>query len=264
MFFETIAVAFSIFSSIPMPGIRWNEKNMKYMLLAFPLIGVVTGILCAGWIWFCRSFGLPDILMGGGLTLIPVWITGGIHLDGYVDTCDALASHQDQDKKAMILRDPHVGAFAVIKTGAYFVLMLVVWGALKPYDSGERAGFLNAVDAMALRVIMIFVISRILSALAVVSFKRTKNEDLLHVFYDYANAPVLRVLLIVLDILAVILLSVTGGTGICMAAAAHIVYLFYYRQCKREFGGVSGDQAGWFLVQAEKWMAIVLVAGCYI
>ena len=42
------------------------------------------------------------------------------------------------------------------------------------------------------------------------------------------------------------------------ALAAHLVYLCYFRMCRRQFGGLSGDLAGWFLVQAEKWMLIAL------
>ena len=45
---ETIAVAFSMFSAIPMPQFLWNEKNMRYALCAFPLIGAVIGAVCWG------------------------------------------------------------------------------------------------------------------------------------------------------------------------------------------------------------------------
>ena len=38
---QTIAVAFAMFSALPMPQFAWNEKNMRYALCAFPLIGVV-------------------------------------------------------------------------------------------------------------------------------------------------------------------------------------------------------------------------------
>ena len=38
---QTIAVAFAMFSALPMPQFDWNEKNMRYALCAFPLVGVV-------------------------------------------------------------------------------------------------------------------------------------------------------------------------------------------------------------------------------
>ncbi len=267
-FFETIAVAFSVFSTIPMPRFDWNKKNMKYMLLAFPLVGVVTGAICVLWLILCHGLRLPGILTGAGLTLIPVLSTGGIHLDGYVDTCDALASHGDFEKKAKILRDPHIGAFAAIRTGAYFVLMLGVWSSLPEVNDSKVTwlcyGIFGDVRGLFLQIVLLFTISRILSALAVVSFKRTVQEDLLHVFYDHSDAKKVKIVLIVMDCIAILLLGTTGLTGLLMVLAAHLVYLFYNKQCIREFGGVSGDQAGWFLVQAEKWMAIVLVGMQYL
>ena len=45
---QTIAVAFAMFSAVPVPQFDWNEKNMRYSLCAFPLVGVLCGALwCA-------------------------------------------------------------------------------------------------------------------------------------------------------------------------------------------------------------------------
>ena len=46
---ETVAVAFSMFSAIPMPQFLWNEKNMRYALCAFPLIAGEHGAFAACW-----------------------------------------------------------------------------------------------------------------------------------------------------------------------------------------------------------------------
>ena len=43
---ETVAVAFSMFSALPMPQISWEKRNMRYALCAFPLVGGVIGGLC--------------------------------------------------------------------------------------------------------------------------------------------------------------------------------------------------------------------------
>ena len=74
---QTIAVAFAMFSAIPVPQFEWNEKNMRYAMCAFPLIGVVIG---AAWC-VCGALPLPGLAKAAGFALIPVWITGGIHLD---------------------------------------------------------------------------------------------------------------------------------------------------------------------------------------
>ena len=114
---QTIAVAFAMFSAIPVPQFEWNEKNMRYAMCAFPLIGLVIG---AAWC-VCGALPLPGLARAAGFALVPVWVTGGIHLDGYADTCDALSSYGDREKKLEILKDPHCGAFAVIRLCSYFL-----------------------------------------------------------------------------------------------------------------------------------------------
>ena len=104
---QTIAVAFAMFSALPVPQFAWNQKNMRYAMCAFPLIGVVIGGLWC----LCGALPLPMPAKAAGFCLIPVWVTGGIHLDGYADTCDALSSYGDTAKKLEILKDPHCGAF---------------------------------------------------------------------------------------------------------------------------------------------------------
>ena len=113
--FQTVAVAFSMFSAVPMPQFPWDAKNMRYALCAFPLIGVLIGGL--GWLWWlvCGWLGFPALVRGAGLCLLPLWVTGGIHLDGYCDTHDALASHAGPEKRQEILKDPHIGAFGVMR-----------------------------------------------------------------------------------------------------------------------------------------------------
>ena len=96
---ETIAVAFAMFSAIPCPQPVWTEKNMRYCLCAFPLVGAVCGLLCGGWAALLGVLHAPDLLLAGGICLIPVLVTGGIHLDGFADTSDALASCAPPEKK---------------------------------------------------------------------------------------------------------------------------------------------------------------------
>ena len=87
---NAMIIAIAMYSKIPMPRVDWNEKNMRYAMCFFPLVGVIIGVLeiVAG--------NLITVWKGEGtffyavvLTLIPVFITGGIHLDGFADTMDA-------------------------------------------------------------------------------------------------------------------------------------------------------------------------------
>ena len=61
IFFETLAVAFGMYSAIPVPQPEWNEKNMRYALGAFPLVGVVVGAFWILWMKLVLYFGFGEI-----------------------------------------------------------------------------------------------------------------------------------------------------------------------------------------------------------
>ena len=65
---ETIGVAFAMFSALPVPKIEWNERNMRYAMAAFPLIGAVIGALWC----VCGLLPLPEMAKAAGFCLIPV------------------------------------------------------------------------------------------------------------------------------------------------------------------------------------------------
>ena len=168
---QTIAVAFAMFSAVPVPQFDWNEKNMRYSLCAFPLVGVLCGVLWC----VCASLPLPAMVRAAGFCLIPVWVTGGIHLDGYADTCDALCSYGDTQKKLDILKDPHCGAFAVIRLCSYFVAYFALCCCVQ---------FTPQVGAVWL---LALVLERACSGYAVAAFPLAKNTGLAHTFATAAD-----------------------------------------------------------------------------
>lgn len=245
---ETIAVAFAMFSAIPVPQPVWNQKNMRYAMCAFPLVGVVCALFYLVWAVVCRMWPVPSLLQAAGYCLVPVLVTGGIHLDGYADTCDALASYADAAKKQEILKDPHCGAFALIRVCTYFVTYFALCASLE-------------MDRKALLCLGLgFVLERALSGWAVATFPIAKNTGLVHTFATSADKTVVRRFLLVLAILVCAALLVIGRVaGACMAVAAWAVLWRYHTVAQKQFGGISGDLAGWFLQKAELWMLAALV-----
>ena len=121
-------VAFAMFSKIPMPRADWTKENMKYMFCFFPFIGTVIGILTMAVAWLGLRFGYEPGFVTVVLVLIPVLVTGGIHVDGLLDTSDALSSWQERSRRLEILKDSHAGAFAVITAAVYFVTWYGAYG----------------------------------------------------------------------------------------------------------------------------------------
>ena len=239
---QTIAVAFAMFSALPMPQFDWNEKNMRYALCAFPLVGVVCGALWC----VCGVLSLPAAARAAGFCLVPVWVTGGIHLDGYADTCDALSSYGDREKKLEILKDPHCGAFAVIRLCSYFAAYLALCACVQ---FTPQAGLLW---------MMALVLERALSGYAVAAFPMAKNTGLAHTFATAADRTTVRRVLMVLAALLSAALLALGGWALVLAAL--LVFARYHVVSGKQFGGITGDLAGWFLQKAELWMLAALCA----
>ena len=245
---ETVIVAFSMFSALPMPTLHWDGRNTRYALCAFPLIGVAIG-LCS-WAWNALSLALafPSVLRGAGLCLLPVLITGGIHLDGYADTTDALSSHAGMDRRQEILKDPHLGAFAAIRLCSFFVASFALWTALPAFHPAAAIG--------------LYGLSRCLSGIALTTFPLREGSGLARTFAENADRKTVRIILLVLSLVFSALLCLSDA-WLSLPAAA-LVFLRYRRMCEKDFGGLSGDLAGWFVQTVELWMLTLLVLWQYL
>ena len=235
---DTIWTAFAMFSALPVPHTEWKKETMRFTMLAFPLIGLVIGLLCILWSLLCEVLLLPPILRAAGLCALPVLVTGGIHLDGYADTWDARSSHGTAEKKQEILKDPHIGTFAVIHICLYFVVAFALWTALP--------------QMRFLPVLLSFCLSRTLSGISLTVFDIRPGSGLLRTFADGAEKKQVRTLLTG----AAVILSagICLGGGWLMVPAAFFIFFRYRSLAEKSFGGLSGDLAGWFVQTAELWM----------
>ena len=83
---RSLCIAFSTYSRIPVPQVAWTDENRKYSMCFFPLIGAVIGLLLWGWLALCDALGFGALLRGAVGALLPILVTGGIHMDGFMDT----------------------------------------------------------------------------------------------------------------------------------------------------------------------------------
>ena len=119
---KAMAIAFSIYSKIPVPQFEWKEEDMEYMMCFFPWIGGVIGMFFFGWAVLCEKFAVGNVCYALIGAAIPLMISGGFHVDGYMDTMDAFHSYQSREKKLEILKDSHIGAFAAIMLALYYMI----------------------------------------------------------------------------------------------------------------------------------------------
>lgn len=246
---QSMIVAFSMYSKIPMPKITWTKKNMKYALCFFPVVGAAVALVLMAVLWACHKAGLGMIFTASAATLVPVLVTGGIHLDGYLDTIDALSSYGDREKKLAILKDSNSGAFAIIYGLVYFVANIAVW---------------TEIHQKVLPFVCIsFVMSRTLSALSIVSFPLAKNTGLAATFQDGAHRKCVKIIMICFFFIeagvSLFLNPLYGGVLIVLSLVS---FGIHYCLCKKTFGGITGDLAGFFLQICELMVLFGLMFVC--
>ena len=239
VFFESLLVALSTYSAIPTPQFEWNQRNMKYSLCFMPVIGVLVGLLLWGWGLLSQRLGLSGFLFAAVACCLPLLLTGGIHMDGYMDTCDALASHQTMERKLEIMKDPNCGAFAVIYCAVYLLLQLGLFYQL--YEAGTLAVLCPA-----------YVLSRACSALCGVTLPKARKNGMLNAYTkDNATKVTVTVMaLVILAAMAVTLwLSPLAGAGALVLVG--LAVLWYRSMTMRMFGGVTGDTSGFAIQLCE-------------
>ena len=248
--YESFKIACAMYSKIPVPQSDWKEESMRYVMCFFPVVGAVTGLLFLG-VWHVklylerRGICYPELFFAAIFSVLPIFVTGGIHMDGFLDTCDALSSWQERERRLEILKDSHAGAFAVISCAVY---MLLTCGAM----TGLKSEIIPVIG-------LGFILSRSLSALSIVTFPLAKGTGLAAMFADCAKKKSVRnTMLVYLAVLVVLLILIGKLPGILAALSAGGIFFYYYRMSVRHFGGITGDLAGWVLQVCE--LGILLTA----
>lgn len=241
--FRSMIIAFSTYSRIPVPRVEWSEKSMRYSMCFFSLVGAVIGLCSYGCFWGFTQAGFGKIWIAAVLTILPLLLTGGIHMDGFLDTVDAKHSYRSMEEKLQILKDPHVGAFAVIYGMIYSLLVL---------------GCFSEMNQKTMVFVGIgYVYSRILSGLSVVTFRKAKKDGMLAASADAAQKNVKWILTGEGIICAIVLLFLDPLYGGVCVAAGLLAFAYYRYMAYRVFGGTTGDLAGYFLQVCE----LVILAG---
>ena len=248
---KAIIVAFSMYSKIPMPRFNWGSEDMKYHLIFFPWVGAVIGAVEFLWFKLANFCILPHIVFTVIAMVIPIVITGGFHIDGFMDTSDALASYGDKEKRLEILKDSHVGAFAIIR---FITLGLIMFAAIFTMNDVAFMAWCGS-----------FFTVRAVSGICVVRYKKAKAEGILNTSAETAND---KIVMIALAIQFIALAVFVGGHFAwfwnvqLFALVLTLIYYIYIAYSK--FGGITGDLAGWFLCQAEVFMAVAAaILSCF-
>ena len=244
---RSIVLALATFTRIPLPQLDWEQANKRHILAALPLVGLIIGALL--WLWFllCNVLGIHSLLFAAGLTLIPVLVTGGIHLDGYCDTVDALSSRASTDQKQAILKDPHIGTFAVIGVVVYLLVYFALCAELE-----QKTQMVLLLGAIA-------VLSRAAGGFASLVFTPAKSSYLLDTLHKAASKQAVFVCILWFVFAVAVACLLDWLSAVALIGVILLVTLYVRIMSKRQFGGMSGDLAGYLIQLVELGALIALV-----
>lgn len=241
---KSFFIAVSIYSKIPVPQFAWKEDDMKYVFCFFPWIGVLIGWCIYLWNDLCDVYQVGTLCRTAVELLIPLLLTGGFHADGFMDTMDAIHSYCPKERKLEILKDSHIGAFAV--------LMFAVYGLVC------FAAFSEIQNKTLLKIICSgFFLSRCLCGISAVSFPLAKKDGMLSLFVDSSCKKIVKGALWIQSAGCIGLMCYWSvPAGLLVSAAAVLAMVLYAVRSRKEFGGLTGDTAGFFVLFCEGCMAV--------
>jgi adenosylcobinamide-GDP ribazoletransferase len=237
-------MSWGMFLWIPCPFPKWDEEARREMLVCLPFIGGIIGGLWALLLFLLKAIGCPAPAAAVLLTAFPWVMSGFIHLDGFMDVCDAILSRRDLETRQKILKDPHCGAFAVI---GMVLLALASFGVFLSADIEKL---------LLLPLALIPFAARACAGIAVLLLKPMGTSQYSGKVGGKAGyAAALFVLLAAAIALPIVLY---GIKGLAPAAAATVYWLSALRG-KKQLGGMNGDISGYALSLGELFGIAALV-----
>ena len=236
---KAFCMSFSMFCAIPTPFAHvWEDSVRSLMLVVFPLVGTVIGAVWSGTGVLMRYFGCPHLFAAAILTLLPYWLSGGIHLDGFMDCCDAVFSRRPLEKKREILKDSHVGSFAVMSLS---MLLLIGFAAFASFDGSENLWIL----------VLVATASRACSAIGVSTLRPMGHSEYAGNFQKGISKCNVITLALILAVCFAIGWFAFGLCGIVTVLATALGYVAFTAYTFRELDGFSGDVTGLGTTMAE-------------
>ena len=247
---ESFLIAISMYSIIPVPAKEWRKENMAAAICFLPVVGILVGAVLFLWQLLCVGLGIETVIFASVAAIIPVILTGGIHMDGFMDTADALGSHKSREEKLAIMKDSHAGAFAILWCAAYLLLSFGVYWALYEKTYFWLVG-------------IIFVLSRCLCAISALTLPAARDGGILVAFTEFAKNRAAIVIMLVISVLCVAGVAYFDlYVGIVYAVIAIVIFFVYRGLALKQFGGVTGDTSGFFIQICELCLLYGVLIGC--
>jgi adenosylcobinamide-GDP ribazoletransferase len=219
--------ALGFLTSIPVGKRVMEGKSLAGSAVYFPLVGLVLGFILAG-VDYGLGRVLPNLLTSAITVTALVLLTGALHFEGFVDSCDGLFGGHTRERRLEIMRTKNVGAYAV----AGGVLLLILKFAAIASLSHESTRFWV--------IVMFPMLSRWGMTLALSVFPYAREQGLGTAFRGIK----LNYIVVAGAIALIAAVIFVGLSGIILFAIATIIAILTGLWVTKLLGGLTGDIYG--------------------
>ncbi len=220
--------ALKFLTIIPLPWRREaSPEELEGSIGYFPVIGLIIGLILAGLNWLLGLF-LPSVVVYDLLIVFMVVISGALHLDGFVDTCDGIAGHKTVEDRWRVMHDSRAGAFGIV---GVFLLLLVKYVSL------------NSVPENLLMVTLVLmpVVSRWAMVYTVFAYPYARPAGLGKIFKQETSWQGFTAATLIALAVAAILARLAG---LVIMISIWVIVVGMAAYLKRKFSGLTGDTYG--------------------
>lgn len=248
-----LRVSLMFLSRLPIPDVRRHPPNLASAMGAFPLAGLVIGLLGGLACTVAMGMGLPSTVSAVATVGFLAALTGGLHEDGLADVADGFGGGQSKERKLAIMKDSRIGTYGVL--ALVFAVLLKITALSAILQAGM--GFLATIALFA----GLGAWSRALCVALMATTPNARGGGI----GAHAGAPGPEVNRMALGLGAGalgLLLWPAFGLWATLAAFASSCAAFWLvrRLALRQIGGHTGDVAGTMQIATEMVMLMSLVA----
>jgi len=203
-----------------------DKKDFGKSLSYFPLVGAIIGILL--FLSLVLFMGLPHMVRVVLILIASIIITGGIHLDGFADTCDAFYGAKSKEETLRIMRDSRIGVMGVI--GLVSILLL-------------KLGLISSMPQGMLwrSLIMMLVFSRWSQVLGCYLSNYPREQGKAKYFIEYGSK---KEFVAGSFFVIPLFLLLAGLKGMALLGLSLVIVVLFINYTRRRLGGMTGDTIG--------------------
>nr|WP_295972846.1 adenosylcobinamide-GDP ribazoletransferase [uncultured Bacillus sp.] len=250
-----LIMSIQFFTSIPIPyAVPMDKEHIERAVRTLPILGLLQGAVYAGLLYALLQWTpFSPLAVAFFLWLALILVTGGIHLDGWMDSSDAFFSYRDQGKRLEIMKDPRMGAFGVLS-----VIVLLSARFLFIYEI-----ILHATDMTYVLIMLIPFLSKNMTGILLVKVRAAKEDGLGTMFKKAAGKYTLWFYPVyvaaVLAVLWILQPDAVGGMVLLIVMTGLFLFIAA-RKAVKWFGGITGDVLGASIegVEIALWMTLWL------